>query len=184
MWVSTTFAGAVRAERHRFNKMDRVLRRRLVARGHGLGRRVLTEVAAFVPPDAILRRHSTAIARQWTHLWQAPRTPRPPARPPAAHVRHSPARAVSPWCNSICIRAALHPVRRRCSSLKYSRHSRSSRLAQAGRVIVAGGSRCGDGLAPRAANRRTTRESLRISPGCRRGSTLLSESEPDACTKM
>ena len=24
----------------------------------------------------------------------------------------------SPWCNSICIRAALHPARRRCSSLE------------------------------------------------------------------
>jgi hypothetical protein len=38
----------------------------------------------------------------------------------------------SPWCNSICIRATLHPTRPRCSSLKYSRYSRSSRLAGRG----------------------------------------------------
>src|SRR5207247_10397804 len=38
-------------------------------------------------------------------------------------------RASSPWCNSICIRPSLHPVWLRCSSLKYSRYSRSSRLA-------------------------------------------------------
>jgi|SRR6266851_4045815 len=30
-------------------------------------------------------------------------------------------RPSSPWCNSICIRTAIHPGWLRCSSLKYSR---------------------------------------------------------------
>jgi len=53
----------------------------------------------------------------------------------------------SPWWKSGCIRRAMHPRRLRCSSLKYSRYSRSSRLA--------GGaprpSRCDARLSPRAA---------------------------------
>ena len=53
----------------------------------------------------------------------------------------------SPWQEPRCIRAPMHPARRRCSSLKYSRYSRSSRLA--GRAPRR--SRCDAGLLPRAA---------------------------------
>src|SRR6266851_223960 len=70
-------------------------------------------------------------------------------------------RLSSPRGKSGCIRAALHPVWLRCSSLKYSRYchptaqttrgggpgSRSSRLARRAHRR----SRCDDGLAPRAA---------------------------------
>src|SRR5882672_8543381 len=57
-------------------------------------------------------------------------------------------RPSSPWCNSICIRAAMHPGWLRCSSLKYSRYSRSSRLARRAHRR----SRCDDGVAPRTVN--------------------------------
>ena len=56
----------------------------------------------------------------------------------------------SPWCNSICIRTAMHPRWLRCSSFKYSRYSQSSRLA----IGAPRRSRCDDGVAPRAANGR------------------------------
>jgi transposase InsO family protein len=42
-------------------------RRRLAAKGHCLGRRVLREVATIVTPDTILRWHRQLIARKWTH---------------------------------------------------------------------------------------------------------------------
>src|SRR5712691_9744553 len=42
-------------------------RRRLAAKGHRLGRRVLREVATIVTPDTILRWHRQLIARKWTH---------------------------------------------------------------------------------------------------------------------
>ena len=35
----------------------------------------------------------------------------------------------SPWRNSGCIRAAMHPGWLRCSSLTYAQYARSSRLA-------------------------------------------------------
>ena len=56
--------------------------------------------------------------------------------------------ASSPWCKSDCIRRAMHPLRRRCSSLKYSRYSRSSRLAGG----APHSSRCDARLPPRAAS--------------------------------
>ena len=68
---------------------------------------------------------------------------------------------LSPWWKSGCIRPALHPVstptrlprwgprlRLRCSSFKYSRYSRSSRLA--GRAHHR--PRCRAGLSPRTAS--------------------------------
>ena len=56
-------------------------------------------------------------------------------------------RGSSPRRKSRCIRRAMHPGWRRCSSFKYSRYSQSSRLAsRAPRP-----SRCNAGLAPRAA---------------------------------
>src|SRR5712691_6114055 len=56
------------------------------------------------------------------------------------------ARASSPWRNSGCIRPALHPAWLRCSSLKYFRYSRSSRLASRAHHRP----RCDAGLSPRA----------------------------------
>jgi putative transposase len=41
-------------------------RRRLAAKGHRLGRRVLREVATIVTPDTILRWHRQLIAYKWT----------------------------------------------------------------------------------------------------------------------
>jgi putative transposase len=46
-------------------------RRRLAAKGHRLGRRVVRQVATIVTPDTILRWHRQLIARKWTF------TPRP-----------------------------------------------------------------------------------------------------------
>jgi hypothetical protein len=50
-------------------------RRRLAARGHRVGRRVLRQVATIVTPDTILRWHRQLIARKWTF------TPKRPGRP-------------------------------------------------------------------------------------------------------
>ena len=50
-------------------------RRRLAAKGHRLGRRVLRQVATIVTPDTILRWHRQLIARKWTF------TPKRPGRP-------------------------------------------------------------------------------------------------------
>jgi hypothetical protein len=61
-----------------------------------------------------------------------------------------PAAPSSPWCNSGCIRPAMHPRGLRCSSFKYSRYSQSSRLARG----APRRSRCDAGLAPRAASLR------------------------------
>jgi hypothetical protein len=50
-------------------------RRRLAAKGHRLGRRVLKQVATIVTPDTILRWHRCLIARKWTFV--PPRSGRP-----------------------------------------------------------------------------------------------------------
>jgi hypothetical protein len=50
-------------------------RRRLAAKGHRLGRRILRQVATIVTPDTILRWHRQLIARKWTF------TPTRPGRP-------------------------------------------------------------------------------------------------------
>jgi len=44
----------------------------------------------------------------------------PGGQSPAATAEKTPSwvNLNSPWCNSVCIRAALHPVWLRCSSLK------------------------------------------------------------------
>jgi len=103
-------------------------------------------------------------------------------------------RPSSPWCNAGCIRPALHPFSTptrvprwgprawlRCSSLKCSRHSRSSRLASRGpqRGSRAGvvdrahhRPRCHAGVAPRAA-------SVRCATRCRRPSICGGEAGED-----
>ena len=48
-------------------------RRRLAARAHRLGRRVLREVASIVTPDTLLRWHRQLIARKWTFQMRRPR---------------------------------------------------------------------------------------------------------------
>ena len=48
-------------------------RRRLAARAHRLGRRVLREVASIVTPDTLLRWHRQLIARKWTFQTRRPR---------------------------------------------------------------------------------------------------------------
>jgi putative transposase len=50
-------------------------RRRLAAKGHRLGRRILRQVATSVTPDTILRWHRQLIARKWTFA------PKRPGRP-------------------------------------------------------------------------------------------------------
>src|SRR5919106_4135912 len=42
-------------------------RRRLAAKGHQLGRRLLRRVATLVTPDTILRWHRRLIAEKWTY---------------------------------------------------------------------------------------------------------------------
>jgi hypothetical protein len=51
-------------------------RRRLAAKGHRLGRRVLRQVAAIVTPDTILRWHRQLIAWKWTFTPKRPGLPR------------------------------------------------------------------------------------------------------------
>ena len=50
-------------------------RRRLAAKGHRLGRRILRPMATIVTPDTILRWHRQLIAQKWTF------TPNRPAAP-------------------------------------------------------------------------------------------------------
>ena len=50
-------------------------RRRLAAKGHKLGRKLLSEMATIVTPDTILRWHRELIARKWT--FNRKRTGRP-----------------------------------------------------------------------------------------------------------
>src|SRR6266850_2576856 len=81
----------------------------------------------------------------------------------------------SPWRKSGCIRRAIHPRSTptrlprwgprwlRCSSLKYSRYSRSSRLA----IGAPRPSRCDARLSPRAVRHRTTAFVWVVSGGSR-----------------
>src|SRR5918999_5517965 len=50
-------------------------RRRLAAKGHRLGRRLLRRVATIVTPDTILRWHRRLIAEQWTYARKRPGRP-------------------------------------------------------------------------------------------------------------
>src|SRR5262245_8826326 len=50
-------------------------RRRLAARGHRLGRRLLSRVATIVTPDTILRWHRRLIAEKWTYARRRPGRP-------------------------------------------------------------------------------------------------------------
>ena len=50
-------------------------RRRLAAKGHRLGRRLLSRVATIVTPDTILRRHRRLIAEKWTYSRRRPGRP-------------------------------------------------------------------------------------------------------------
>jgi hypothetical protein len=47
-------------------------RRRLAARAHGLGRRVLRDVATIETPDTLLRWHRQLIAQKWTSARRRP----------------------------------------------------------------------------------------------------------------
>ena len=87
------------------------------------------------------------IARRSRHRWISPGDHCPP--PGEQPGSHSTIRGLaSPWCNSGCIPRAMHPRRRRCSSLKYAEYSRSSRLAG----VAPRPSRCDAGIAPRTAS--------------------------------
>jgi putative transposase len=50
-------------------------RRRLAAKGHRLGRRLLGRVATIVTPDTILRWHRRLIAQKWTYARRRPGRP-------------------------------------------------------------------------------------------------------------
>jgi putative transposase len=50
-------------------------RRRLAAKGHRLGRRLLERVATIVTPDTILRWHRRLIAEKWTYARKRPGRP-------------------------------------------------------------------------------------------------------------
>jgi putative transposase len=50
-------------------------RRRLAAKGHRLGRRLLTRVATIVTPDTIVRWHRRLIAEKWTYSRRRPGRP-------------------------------------------------------------------------------------------------------------
>jgi len=50
-------------------------RRRLAAKGHRLGRRLLGRVATIVTPDTILRWHRRLIAEKWTYARKGPGRP-------------------------------------------------------------------------------------------------------------
>jgi putative transposase len=50
-------------------------RRRLAAKGHRLGRRILRQVATIVTPDTILRWHRRLIAWKWTFIRKRPGRP-------------------------------------------------------------------------------------------------------------
>ena len=145
-----------------------------IIHGHGTGqlRRALAAFLKEHPLVSSLRARAHRARRRWRHGGRAEgvalRRPEPvtygsrlPFRPPdsvclPAVLRTSGSRrscpsASSPWCKSRCIRWAMHPASRRCSSLKYSRYYRSSRLA----IRAPRPSRCNAGLAPRAASTRT-----------------------------
>lgn len=50
-------------------------RRRLAAKGHVLGRKLLSRVASIVTPDTILRWHHRLIAAKWTTSASGPAGP-------------------------------------------------------------------------------------------------------------
>ena len=121
--------------------------------GHDSG----SDVPSTRPGHRSTRRtpRKSAASASWTTRVRSPATIAcPSSRPSRASARRVVRRAASsPWCKSACIRRALHPAWRRCSSLKYTRYSRSSRLASRAHRPA----RCNGRLAPRAASERGAR---------------------------
>src|SRR6267142_354115 len=103
----------------------------------------------LTPPWASDTAHNSAPAsdtHRHSHVLSSHQRSDPACARPAPHACDD--RYSSPWRKSGCIRRAMHPRWLRCSSLKYSRYSRSSRLARG----ALRPSRCDARLSPRAAS--------------------------------